>query len=294
MTRAVACAAAIVCAIGGAAAADPLAAEDDSPFHDPASHVVPSLLVGVEAFRYHEDTGNPALQSRHSGNLPTTRIGVEATSPRATYYARAWFGATDGHMEYTGTDQTGNPLTGNATGYMTEAEAEVGVRWGIRDRLWLGAYVGLGHRTWRRDLEPITGGYLEDYSWSYVPTAFTADLRAAPHLTVSFEAVAMTPFGGKLRADFSDIDPTYSDLDIVLVNQIGGRLRLSGVYAATPAVRLIAAASLESTSVEQGPGTPFLVNDKQATDANGDPLFASEPYTYTTRYTLAVGAAVAF
>lgn len=288
----------LTAALAVALASAPLVALADPPsevpFEDPSWRVVPSLLAGVERFDYHESV-TPPLQSKHDGTLATAKVAVEVRSPRDRWYGRLSFGMTDGSMTYVGSDQLGNPITGPTSGYMSDTEGVIGWRGHAARALWIGTYAGVGHRTWRRDLTPIgAGGYLEEYAWSYVPLAVTIDSMPAPRVHVAFDAAVLVPFGGSLRAHFSEIDPTYSDLDLGLVNDLGGRMRLGATVELTREVHLLASLSFEATSILQGPQTPFLVNGQPATDGNGNELYASEPDTHTYRTTFAVGAEYAF
>jgi hypothetical protein len=273
-----------------------LAASSDAlagPFDDGAWRVVPSVLVGLERFDYHESVPAP-LQSKHDGTLPTAQIAAELRAPHDRWYGRASFGLTDGSLTYVGSDQQGDPITGPTTGYMSDTEAVIGWRGHAIDPLWIGAYAGLGRRTWRRDLSPSPGGYLEDYAWGYVPLGVTFDSMPSSRAHVAFDAALLVPFDGSLRAHLSQVDPSYSDLDIVLVNQLGVRVRLATSIELTRELHALASVSFETTSVTQGPQTPVLINGQQATDPNGNPLGASEPDTRTYRTTLAVGVEYAF
>jgi hypothetical protein len=256
-------------------------------------HVEPSVLIGVENFDYHEDVP-PPLQSKHHGNQPTGRVEALVTSPNGRWYARAWFGLTGGTMKFEGSDQAGNPITpvDDATGHMTDSELDVGHRWTvIRDRLSIGGYLGVGRRTWDRDLRPIgDGGYREDYAWYTFPVSFVADVQIMPEWTASFEATAMIPDPGNMHLHLSDFDPTYSDLDVALNNQLDPRLRLNTAYTINDQLKIVAEATYEESWMLQGPGTMLLVNGAPTNPV----MYASEPETHTRRISLLAGASYRF
>lgn len=253
-----------------------------------AWHVEPSLELGVENFDYHEDV--PGAKSAHHGNLPTARIEALAVSPSHRLFARLVLGYTNGTMPFDGTDQQGTPITpnGDATGHMTDAELVAGYRRNVIDQLWLGVSVGLGRRTWDRDLRPIGAqGYREDYAWWLFPITAQLDYDLAPGWSATLEASAVVPTPGSMRLHLSDFDPTYADLDIGLANQVGARLRLRTDYApGQGALHLVLVGTYEESWMRQGPGTEILVNGAPTDPA----LYASEPETHTRRLSVLAGA----
>ena len=255
-------------------------------------HVEPSVLLGVENFDYHEDVPPPTA-SKHHGNQPTGRIEVLATSPNSRWYARAWFGLTGGTMPFDGTDQKGNPIVpvDDATGHMTDSELDLGHRWALPRHLFIGGYVGVGRRTWDRDLRPLgAGGYREDYAWLTYPVSVVVEDRIAPEWTVSLEATVVIAYTGNMRLHLSDFDPTYSDLDIALDNRPDPRLRLDTAYAIDDHLRIVAEATFEESRMLQGPGTVLLVNGAPTNPV----MYASEPETHTRRISLLAGASYRF
>ena len=256
-------------------------------------HVEPSLLLGVENFDYHEDVQAP-LQSKHYGNQPTGRMEVLVTSPDGRWYARAWFGLTGGTMPFVGSDQLGNPITpvDDAEGHMTDSELDLGYRWNaIHDRLYLGGYLGVGRRTWDRDLRPIgAGGYREDYAWFAYPVSLVVEYRITPVWTASLEATAVIAFVGTMRVHLSDFDPRYSDADLGLNNRPDARLRLNSGYAISDRLKIVAEATFEESYMVAGPDTVLLVDG-----APTNPVMkASEPETHTRRISLLAGASYRF
>ena len=258
---------------------------------DGAWHATPSLLVGIEDFDYHEDVA-PA-ESKHHGDQLTSRLEVMVVPPIRELYARAIAGFTNGKMPYVGTDQTGDPITpaADAAGHMTDLELELGYHHRVRGGLWLGGYVGIGRRTWDRDLRPIgSGGYREDYAWLTVPVSAEADLVVAEGFVLEIEGTAMFTNKGTMRLHLSDYDPTFSDLDIALNNQPGGRFRVRGVYAFDSHIRFLAEATYEYSWMTQGAGTAIIQNGAPTNPA----MYASEPETHTQRVSLLVGAGYQF
>ncbi len=280
-----------------------IAAADDipeEPFQNHSWHLVPSLLVGVEHFHYTEGDQQPTIVlDQHTAELPTARLGLEVTSPLSRFYVRASFDLKGGSMTYDGATQTGVPLTGPTTGYMTDVEVIVGGRGRIGRHLWLGGYLGIGHHTWRRDLRPIgPPGYLEEYAWSYLPVGAVLDIAVSRRLTVSIDGsiqlgsqtgtnvhISDFPISATMKADASDL---------ALNVDTGARLRISGNYALTREVRLIAVAGIERFDIGDGPGTPLTFSGQPVTDTNGNALAQAEPASHTTRYTFEVGASYAF
>jgi hypothetical protein len=256
-------------------------------------HVEPSVLFGVENFDYHEDVAAP-LQSKHHGNQPTGRMEVLVTSPNFHWYARAWFGLTGGTMPFDGSDQKGNPITpvDDATGHMTDSELELGYRWAaIHDRLYVGGSLGVGRRTWDRDLRPIgAGGYREDYGWFTYPVSLVVEVRIAPQWTASVEATEVIAYAGTMRLHLSDFDSTYSDLDIRLNNQPDPRLRLNGRYAVDDRLNIVAELTFEESWMLAGPATMILINGAPTSP----PMTAAEPETHTRRISLLAGASYRF
>ena len=256
-------------------------------------HVEPSVLLGVENFDYHEDVPAP-LQSKHHGNQPTGRMEVLVTSPAGRWYARAWFGLTGGTMPFEGSDQAGNPITpvDDAEGHMTDSELDLGYRWkAIHDRLYLGGYLGVGRRTWDRDLRPIgAGGYREDYAWFTYPVSLVVEYRITPAWTASVEVTEVIAYAGTMRLHLSDFDPTYSDLDIRLNNQPDSRVRLNTGYAVNDQLKIVAEATFEGSWMLAGPPTMILVNG----GPTNPPMIASEPETHTRRISLLAGARYRF
>ncbi len=245
----------------------------------------PSLVIGAEQFDYHEDVG-AGLESAHHGVQPTARLEALVTHGRS--YARAWFGWTGGTMPFEGTDQSGHPITpaGDASGHMTDSEVDLGHRWASGSWV-LGGYVGIGRRTWDRDLRPVGGGgYREDYAWLTFPVSVVAERVIVPGWTAAFEATAVIPKPGTMRVHLSDIDPTYPDVDVALANQVGWRLRLRSDYALSERWRLVAQLALEASWMRQGPATPVAI-DGQLTGI-------SEPETHTWRTSLLAGARYRF
>ena len=256
-------------------------------------HVEPSALIGVENFDYHEDVPAP-LQSKHHGNQPTGRMEVLVTSPAGRWYARAWFGLTGGTMPFEGSDQAGNPITpvDDAGGHMTDSELDLGYRWNaIHDRLYLGGYLGVGRRTWDRDLRPIgAGGYREDYAWFTYPVSLVVEYRITPVWTASVEVTEVIAYAGNMRLHLSDFDPTYADLDIRLNNQPDSRVRLNSGYAINDQLKIVAEATFEGSWMLAGPGTMLLVNGAPTNPV----MYASEPETHTRRISLLAGASYRF
>jgi hypothetical protein len=275
--------------------------EIEAPFQNSSWHLTPTLLVGIEHFHYSEGDQQPAIVlDSQSGVLPTAHLSVEVTSPRSRFYARATFGFTDGSMTYDGATQGGTPLSGPTSGYMTDIEAIAGGRGNIARNIWLGGYLGFGHHTWERDLRPIgTAGYLEDYAWSYLPVGVVLDVAITPRLTVT--ADASLEFGVQAGtnlhiSDFPLTATTQADpLDVGLNVDLGERLQISGKYALTREIRLIAVAGIETFQIDDGPQTLLTVNGLPVTDSmTGMPLGLAEPFSKTTRYTFDIGASYTF
>src|SRR5580704_4942343 len=258
-------------------------------------------LVGIEHFHYAEGDQQPAIVlDQHTAVLPTAHLALEVTSPRSRFYARATFGLTDGSMTYDGATQDGTPLSGPTTGYMTDVEAIVGGRGNIARNIWLGGYLGFGHHTWERDLRPIgVAGYLENYAWSYLPIGVVLDVAITPRLTVTADASLQLGLQDGASVEIPDFplsattqaDPVNLGLNV----DLGERLQISGKYALTREVRLIAVAGIETFQIDDGAQTPVTVNGQPVTDPmTGAPLGLSEPFSKTTRYTFDVGASYMF
>jgi hypothetical protein len=255
--------------------------------------VEPSVLLGVENFDYHEDVP-PPIKSKHHGNQPTARMEVLVMTPDSHWYARAWFGLTGGTMPFDGSDQMGNPITpvDDASGHMTDSELDLGYRWAaIHDRLHVGGYLGVGRRTWDRDLRPIgAGGYREDYAWFTWPVSLVVEYRITPEWTASVEVTEVFAYAGTMRLHLSDFDPTYSDLDLGLDNQPDPRLRLNTGYAINARLKIVAEATYEESWMLAGPSTMLIVNG----GPTSPPMTASEPETHTRRISLLAGASYRF
>jgi hypothetical protein len=288
----------ILGAMPAVAAADDGAVQVVVPRVGDGWHLAPSVSAGVEDFRYHEEMpapmGGDYTADKHAAVMPTTQLALEASSPGAHLYARASLSVTGGSMQYVGQTQAGDPLSGPSTGLMTNAEAVFGMRGRIGSSMWLGGYLGVGHRTWDRDLRPVgAGGYLEQYSWNYAPVGVRLDAAINDRLTVALDGAILVPGpGGNLHA--SHLPGGIDDMDVDLEPDYGARIRVSGAYAINGALRITAAAGLEATSTVAGAPTHLMSNGQPVTDGQGDPVTAYEPYSYTTRLTLNVGAAYGF
>ncbi|MFT3699400.1 MAG: hypothetical protein QM831_40000 [Kofleriaceae bacterium] len=250
-------------------------------------HIEPAVELGVENFDYHEDV--MGAKSAHHGNLPTARVEAFAVSPNNRIFSRLMLGFTNGTMPFDGTDQQGNPITpmNDAGGHMTDFELVIGYRRNLVDTVWLGASIGFGRRTWDRDLRPIgPQGYREDYAWWLVPVGAQVDWAITRDWSASLEATAMVPIPGNMRLHLSDFDPTYSDLDVALNNQLDPRFRLRTEYRVYDQLRVMAIATFEQSWMLAGPGTEILVNGQPTSPV----LYASEPETHTQRMSILVGA----
>jgi hypothetical protein len=260
--------------------------------HADGWQVTPSLLVGIEDFDYHEDVAPAA--STHHGDQLTSRIEVMVVPPIHELYARAIAGFTNGKMPFVGTDQTGDPITpaADAAGHMTDLELEVGYHHRMRGgAVWLGGYAGLGRRTWDRDLRPIgSGGYREDYAWLTFPVGAEVDVVVAEGLVLEIEGTAMFTDKGTMRLHLSDYDPSFSDLDIALNNQPGGRARVRGTYAFDQHIRFLAEATYEYSWMTAGASTEVIQNGAPTSPA----MYASEPETHTRRISLLLGIGYEF
>jgi hypothetical protein len=277
-------------------------ADDDVPlpFQNRDWHVVPSVLVGVEHFHYSEGDMQPAVVlDQNTGTVPTTQLAVEVTSPLSRFYVRGSFGLTSGSMQYDGANVNGDTLTGPTSGYLTDFEGVVGGRGRIGQHLWLGGYLGFGRHSWERDLRPLgPGGYLEQYAWNRMPIGAVLDVAVTRRLTFSLDAALLysaAVLGSNLHITDYPIDNTTADpANVPLATDFGERLRISGSYAITRELRVIAMASVEAFQIDDGPTAALTINGQPATDTAGDPLYLSEPFSKTTIYTFDVGASYTF
>ena len=287
-------------ALSSIAHADDGPGDIEAPFQNHDWRLTPSLLIGLEHFHYAEGDQQPAvILDQHTAVLPTARLAVEATSPRSRFYARASFLFESGSMTYDGANQAGAPLSGPTAGYMTDVEGIIGGRGRIGHALWLGGYLGAGHHTWRRDLTPLgPPGYLEEYSWSYLPIGAVLDVAINRRLTITLDASIQLslPSTANLHISGFPIDATTKadDSDLALQTDAGERLRVCGNYALTHEIHLLAVASWETFQIDDSPASPLTANGQPVTDSNGVPLSQAEPFSKTTRYSFDIGASYTF
>lgn len=282
------------------AAADDSAHALDVPFQNSSWQLTPSLLVGLEHFHYAEGDQQPTVVlDSHTAILPTALLAAEVTSPRSRFYARASFGLKDGSMTYDGQTQAGTPVTGPTVGHMTDVDVIAGGRGRIANRLWLGGYLGVGHHTWVRDSRPLgVSGYLENYAWSYLPVGVVLDIAVARRVTVSVDASLQLAVQVDTHLDISDYPlSTTMQADparVGLAADLGDKIQITGSYAITRELRILAVAGVEQFTIGDGPPTPLTYNGQPVTDSAGDALGLSEPYSKTTRYEFSAGASYTF
>jgi hypothetical protein len=273
------------------AVADPSAiratAETDAPIH-----VVPSILIGGEAFHYAEDVQAP-LKSAHDAWLPTMRLAVDATALGDHVFGRAAFTGTYAAMTYDGSTQDGAPLSGHTSGHLTDTELDVGGRFHFGP-VTLGGYIGAAHHTWDRDFGQVMNGYREQYTWNYFPIALEAAVSIHA-LQLRAEAAALFTAPGTNHAYLSQVSPTYADATMPVATGGGGRFSVSGTYPIYRALSAVGMFSYENDVAIQGPGVPFNFNDgTPVVDSNGNALFAAYPGASTTRISVMAGASYGF
>jgi hypothetical protein len=231
---------------------------------------------------------------KHDGTQPTATLAVDITGMHSHLFAHGAVTVTGGSMTYVGGTMDGTPITGPTTGSMMNAEAVVGGRIGVGRHVRLGAFVGIGRRTWDRDLKTVSAaeGYDEQYEYGYIPIGLQVEYAATSRLEVLADATVMKPqwYGTLHMSQLAGVD----DTDITLVPDYGGRVRVAGAYAITRSLRAVGALGYENDHNISGPGTVATSNGAPLTDGMGNMLYLHEPYSTTSRYTINVGAAYAF
>jgi hypothetical protein len=261
---------------------------------DPGVRVAPSIVGGIESFHYAEEApANGGVVDKHDATLPTVTFAIDASALHGHLFGRGLFTATDGSMTYVGSTQNGAPAGGPTEGSMTNVEAIVGGRGWIWPRVELGGFIGLGHRTWNRDLTPVSaGGYDEQYAWSYVPIGVEVNVPVSPRLTFVATAQVMSPTGhGNLHVSRSQI---FDDTDLTLVPDDGVRVQLAASYVLRAGWSAVALLGYERDQIDAGPPTIAMHGGMPITDGMGNTLYLHEPYSSTSRYTMNVGVAYAF
>ena len=275
------------------AAADPAAIRATADADSPSPiHVVPSVLVGGEAFHYAEDAQLP-LKSAHDAWLPTMRVAVDANALGDHLFGRVAFTGTYASMTYDGSTQDGAPLSGHTSGHLTDTELDIGGRFHVGP-VTLGGYVGAAHHTWDRDFSGVMNGYREQYTWNYFPIALEANVSIHA-LELHAEVAALFTAPGTNHAYLSQVSPMYADASMPVATGGGGRFILSGTYPIRGALRAVGRFSYENQVAIQGPGVPFNFSDgTPVVDSNGNALFAAYPGASTTRISVMAGASYGF
>ncbi len=210
----------------------------------------------LSSLDYREDFPPPG-KSEESGVLPGMDIRYTYLGAGFPLYARVAGELTAGKSTYDGAiDERGTiiPYTDNSTHLFTRAEVQLGYavlyQEGRRPEIIL--FVGFGYRSWIRQL-PGTGGYEEDYSWTYLPAGVRFVAPVGERWEISVEGTARMMLSGSIAIKLAQ----FNNPTLTLGNRFGWILAVPVGYRLSKTWSLIARAWYEYSAIgESNNSTP--------------------------------------
>ncbi|MDR3588890.1 MAG: hypothetical protein P4N41_04455 [Negativicutes bacterium] len=238
-------------------------------------------------FDYKEDV-TPPLKSTEKGWLNGFRLSFKDQDRTTGDFWRLRYETTNHATHYDGSTVQINgsnllvsPAQGTTYNRMTTSELIFGnpMEGSVNEY----AYIGIGYRTWDRKLD-----YQERYSWKYVPVGYRKEYKIDDKWSGAFDLAVNFTFGGKMTAQFSDLDPSLNNPEVNLDNKIGFRLELPYAYKFNSQWSLLLSPWCEYSRIGQSNTVPLT--------SGGAPTGwgVSEPSSRTIQYGAHVGLTFTF
>lgn len=236
--------------------------------------------AGAFNYDYKEDI-EPPLKSTEKGWIPMVSISAENLIETASdaYFAGS-LEVGSANTLYDGSYQNGDPAQGTTKNIIYNLEGNVGMNLSDQSESkgQILGYTGLGFHFWRRDLSGSNGGFLEDYSWWYLPAGIRYRMDNGNGTRFGIDTTAKLIFGGNTRAYLSDVS-NAQDIDLPLGVSWGGKASIFVERKLTSSSRLRLSPFYEYTTLKESPVIEILTSSGQPTG-----LGAREPSSRTHQY----------
>jgi len=224
----------------------------------------------------------PPLKSTEYGWLPGVSVGYTYWGDAIPIYGLLSFDYAGGELTYDGTTQD---QFGQVSPYMSTSPAGVSklqIRAGYifkrvgGSALDLAAYTGYGYHFWSRNIGggPPTG-YLEEYSWSYLPVGVDAEWRFGERWSVGLDLALRFMVSGSIYIE----RPEFGNPTLTLGNKPGWLISLPVAFSVVRNWAVSVQFGYETSAIgESNPSTP---------DQNGN--YILEPSSSTSQFWIAIG-----
>lgn len=231
--------------------------------------------VGFVRFDYEEyDPRTGGFLDGETGLVPALALEGELRGAVAfgAVFGRALVRLSGGTVDYDGQVQSADPALDRlparteSDASFRQAELQGGLSLGEAGRR-VALFVGLGGRSWHRDIQPTTvisrtgvpariSGLIEDYSWAELQLGGRLTLAARPGTTWELDARLVRTFGAEMAVDLSPFVGVPQLLTLPLGSRTGWRLGGAFRHALGPSVLLALSAFAEAYGFGQSPVDP--------------------------------------
>jgi hypothetical protein len=260
---------------GGHAAADDRSRTSGAPTH--RFH-----LAFTPLYYDYEEELTPPLKSAEYGWLPGLSVGYTYWGDAVPIYGLLSFDYAGGDLTYDGSvqDQTGQvfPYTSTSPAGVSKFQARAGYlfkRIG-GSTLDLAVYTGYGYHFWSRDIGggPPTG-YLEEYSWSYLPLGTEAEWRFGGRWSIGLDLAVRFMVSGSIYIE----RPEFGNPTLTLGNKPGWLISLPVAFSVVRNWAVFVQFGYETSAIgESNPSPP---------DQNGQ--YILEPSSSTHQFWISMG-----
>jgi hypothetical protein len=229
----------------------------------------------------------PPLKSTEYGWLPGVAAGYTYWGDAIPVYGALFFSYAGGDLTYDGSvqDQTGQvyPYVSTSPAGISNVHVRAGY---IFKRvggaaLDLAVYTGYGYHFWSRNIAggpPV--GYLEEYSWSFIPLGVEGEWRLGSRWSVGLGIAARFMVAGEIMVERSD----FGNPTLTLGNEPGWAAALPVSFSIAHSWAVILELGYESSAIgESNPSPP---------DVNGS--YIMEPASHTDQFRISVGGRLQF
>jgi len=239
-------------------------------------------LAFVPLYYDYAEKLTPPAKSTEYGWLPGFSAAYTFWGDAIPIYGLLSFDYAGGDLTYDGSvqDQFGqvSPYTSSSPAGLSKLQVRAGYIFkrigGVR--LDLAAYTGYGYHFWSRNIAggPPTG-YLEEYSWGYIPLGAETEFRFGGRWSVGLDIAVRFMVSGSIYVE----RPEFGNPTLTLGNEPGWIASLPVGFSITRNLAVFVEFGYESSAIgESNPSTP---------DQNGN--YILEPSSTTEQFWISVG-----
>lgn len=197
-------------------------------------------------------------------------------------YWRASYEQTNHNTDYEGATQSGIPVKTVTNNKIKNTEIILANL--ITDATDSFAYIGYGYHSWDRNITG-SGGYLEKYSWSYIPVGYRNEYKIDDKWDGAVDIEVKFMFHGRMKASgLEPIDP----FQVNLGNKPGFKIEAPFSYKMNSQWSMILTPWYEYSAIKQS-NTVSLTSDRVPIG-----YIAYEPNSNTHQYGLDIGVVYKF